>query len=89
MAEIEPDYLQAYELCMSSNLFLIGNMMVCRKDIFDMFIAIAYENTDAVKMQIDAIPLSNPNVLDLTKILNEKFDEVRWKELKKIQISLN
>lgn len=50
--------------------------------IFDMFIAIAYENIDIVKMQIDAVPSSNPHVLDFVEILNERFDKTQWEELK-------
>lgn len=37
VAELEPSYLNAFDICMNCNLFTIGNMMIASKKIMDNY----------------------------------------------------
>ena len=48
-----PEYIQAFELCMSSNFMNIGNMMICRKNVFDVYCQWLFDILDEVEKRID------------------------------------
>lgn len=39
LAEMYPDYLDAFDLVANANLMSLGNMMICRKELFDQYCA--------------------------------------------------
>ncbi len=48
-----PEYIQAFELCMNSNFMNIGNMMICRKNVFDAYCQWLFDILDELEKRID------------------------------------
>lgn len=51
--DLSPDYLQAFDLCMDCNLESIGNMMICKKEIFDSYCEWLFKILFAVEERCD------------------------------------
>lgn len=48
-----PDYSDAFELCMHANLFTLGNMMICKKELFDTYCTWLFDILFEVERRID------------------------------------
>lgn len=51
--QLYPEYIQAFELCMNSNFMNIGNMMICRKNVFDAYCQWLFDILDELEKRID------------------------------------
>jgi hypothetical protein len=49
--------------------------------MFDQFIAMLYEQDSDIRKMIDDVPFTNQDIMKLTRILNEKFDDDIWRKL--------
>ncbi len=48
-----PDYVDAFDLCMSCNYFSVGNMVITRKDIFDRYCEWLFDILFEVEKRVD------------------------------------
>ncbi len=48
-----PEYQNAFDLCMSCNLFTLGNMMICRKSVFDEYCSWLFDILFEAEKKID------------------------------------
>lgn len=46
----------------------------------NLLIRVAYENIDDVKTMIDNVPMSNPHLYDLYRVMDEPFDNEIWEK---------
>mgnify|MGYP004647855715 CR=1 FL=1 len=53
LAELYPDYLNAFDLAANSNLMNLGNMMICRKELFDQYCTWLFPLLDIVEQHTD------------------------------------
>lgn len=49
--------------------------------LFDQFISMLYEKDEEIRMMIDRVPKSNPNIFALADILHHKYSAQKWKSL--------
>lgn len=49
--------------------------------LIDDMIAAFYDEIPWVKELIDAVPVNNPQILDMQDVLNEKYSDAKWKRL--------
>lgn len=48
-----PEYIQAFELCMNSNFMNIGNMIICRKNVFNTYCQWLFDILGEIEKRID------------------------------------
>lgn len=53
LAAMYPDYLDAFDLVANANLMTIGNMMICRKELFDAYCSWLFPLLEAIEQQTD------------------------------------
>lgn len=53
LADMYPDYLDAFDLIANANLMNLGNMMICRKDLFDTYCSWLFPLLEEVERQTD------------------------------------
>lgn len=53
ISQQHPEYIQAFEQCMNSNFMNIANMMICRKNVFDVYCRWLFDILGEVEKRID------------------------------------